>query len=117
MLTLLLQTTCSKCKAAHEYVAAYPHLNIIVRNYLEHPLDAIELKSIMGRLTTPAISILRTSEPKFLEEYAEKTLEENDIIDILVQHPEWMQRPILVDEQNAIIGRPTELIQNYLEQK
>src|SRR5690606_37470902 len=106
---------CSKCKAAHEFVASYPQLDIAVRNYLENPLKREELKAIIDKLTTPTISVLRTNEPKFLEQYGNSTLDENEIINILIQHPEWLQRPILVDEERAIIGRPTELIRNYLD--
>lgn len=115
MITLLLHATCSKCKAAHEYIATYPQLDIQVRNYLENPLNEAELKAIIQKLEQPTITLLRSKDIEVLEQYTDTDLKEDDIIKILVSYPEMLQRPILVDEQKAVIGRPTELIREYLD--
>ncbi len=64
-----------------------------------------------------AADLLRTSEPVYRElGLAEKKdrMREDELIDLMIQHPDLMQRPIIEVGNRAVIGRPTEKIREIL---
>jgi arsenate reductase len=63
----------------------------------------------MKKLGVTLLDLLRTNEAEF-EEYdlSDPTLSEDLIMDIVVQHPNLIQRPILIHGDRAVIGRPPE---------
>ena len=65
----------------------------------------------------PAAGLLRESEPIYRElglKVKKDALSENELIDLMIQHPDLMQRPIIERGNRAVIGRPTEKIHELL---
>jgi arsenate reductase len=82
-----------------------------VVEYLEEPLDRETLARIAGLLTDPPEDLVRKDrnfERLGLDPNGYKTLEA--VIDLLLEHPELMQRPILVAGDRALICRPPEKV-------
>jgi len=62
-----------------------------------------------------ASQLLRTKEPAYTRlRLAETILEEDQLIDILIQYPDLLQRPIVEKGAKAILARPAEKIKEIL---
>jgi arsenate reductase len=66
-------------------------------------------------MQTPARDLLRTKEALYSELNPEKRdLTDEEIIALIVAHPELMQRPIVERGARAVLGRPVERIKTLL---
>lgn len=83
--------------------------------YLEHIPSKEELKKLLGYLNMPAEDLIRKNEAIWKTDYRGKTLSEDEILDAMVQHPKLIERPIVVKDKRAVIGRPTEKINELLK--
>ncbi|PZP25778.1 arsenate reductase (glutaredoxin) [Pseudomonas kuykendallii] len=105
---------CSKSRGALELLEARGLSPVVVR-YLDTPLNAAEIKSLLGKLGIGARQLLRRGE----EEYAtlglaDEQLDEAHLIDAMARHPKLIERPILVVGDKAVIGRPPEKVLELL---
>ncbi|HVJ61149.1 MAG TPA: arsenate reductase (glutaredoxin) [Tahibacter sp.] len=104
--TLYFNPDCSKCRGALELLEARGVAADVVR-YLDTPPDATELARLVDLLGGDARVLLRTDEP----EYAafgldDPALDNAALIAALVAQPRLLQRPIVVVNGKAAIGRP-----------
>jgi len=59
--------------------------------------------------------LLRTGEPVYRElRLGERALSDDEIIKLMAEHPELIQRPIVERGTRAVLGRPTENIRKLL---
>ncbi|WP_047288478.1 MULTISPECIES: arsenate reductase (glutaredoxin) [Pseudomonas] len=111
-LTLYHNPRCSKSRGALELLEQRGLAPTVVR-YLETPLDAAQLRSLLAKLGLSARQLLRTGEDEYKTlNLADPSLSEEQLIAAIAQHPKLMERPILQAGEKAIIGRPPE---NVLE--
>ncbi|WP_426136692.1 arsenate reductase (glutaredoxin) [Pseudomonas sp. PWP3-1b2] len=111
-LTLYHNPRCSKSRGALELLEARGLTPTVVR-YLETPLNAAQLKALLGKLGIGARQLLRTGEEEYKAlNLADDSLSEAQLIAAIAEHPKLMERPILETASKAIIGRPPE---NVLE--
>ncbi|ARB26167.1 arsenate reductase (glutaredoxin) [Pseudomonas tolaasii] len=111
-LTLYHNPRCSKSRGALELLEARGLTPTVVR-YLETPLNAAQLKALLGKLGIGARQLLRTGEDEYKTlNLADASLSEAQLIAAIAEHPKLMERPILETATQAIIGRPPE---NVLE--
>ena len=111
-LTLYHNPRCSKSRGALELIEARGLTPNVVR-YLETPLNAGQIKALLGKLGVSARQLLRTGEDEYkMLQLADESLSEAQLIDAIAQHPKLMERPILEVGDKAVIGRPPE---NVLE--
>lgn len=83
-------------------------------NYLETPLSKEELTEIIKLLGISPIDLVRKNEAIWKENFNQKNLSDSQIIDAMVENPKLIERPIVVNKDKAIIGRPPELIKSIL---
>ncbi|NWA29869.1 arsenate reductase (glutaredoxin) [Pseudomonas gingeri] len=111
-LTLYHNPRCSKSRGALELLQGRGLTPSVVL-YLETPLDAAQLKELLGKLGIGSRQLLRTGEDEYKQlNLADTQLSETQLIAAIAAHPKLMERPILVAGDKAIIGRPPE---NLLE--
>lgn len=115
MITLLHNPACSKSGCAMDYSLQFPGVAIQTRWYVQDPLSKTELQELVQKLQLPVREIVRTNEKDFIAQFGTESLDEDTYLDILVQQPQFLQRPILIDGNKAFIGRPPELILDYLK--
>jgi len=84
-------------------------------NYLAHPLSADELKKLLQRAGLTAADVLRTKEPAYREFVAGKSLCDEELLEIMAEHPELLQRPIVVLEDKAVLARPVENLKKLIK--
>ncbi|QHC97149.1 MULTISPECIES: arsenate reductase (glutaredoxin) [unclassified Pseudomonas] len=113
-LTLYHNPRCSKSRGALELLEARGLTPNVVR-YLETPLNAAQIKALLGKLGISARQLLRTGEDEYkMLQLADESLSEAQLIDAIAQHPKLMERPILEVGNKAVIGRPPENILELL---
>jgi len=86
-----------------------------VKEYLKEPLTVSELKNLFSKLGKDPIDVIRKKETLFKElDLSGKELNLDEWIDIIIKHPKLLERPILLTESKAIIGRPPENFKQVL---
>jgi arsenate reductase len=58
--------------------------------------------------------LVRTNEALWKSEFKGKTLSHDEIINAMLSHPKLIERPIVTNGNKAVVGRPTERIQEIL---
>lgn len=61
------------------------------------------------------MELVRTDEKIWKENYKDKDLSDAELIRVMIQHPSLIQRPIVVRDQQAVVGRPAENIATLLK--
>ena len=105
-ITLYHNPRCSKSRAVLSLLEKR-QLDIEIIEYLKTPPNSSTLHQILEKLGGPPAQLVRTSE----KEYKALNLAQADkyrLIDAIVEHPNLMQRPIIVSKNHAVIGRPPE---------
>jgi arsenate reductase len=106
---------CSKSRAALALLESND-INPEIIYYLEQALTAAQIRDLMVKLGITLPELLRQSEPEFDEyDLSDPTLSEDLIMDIVVQHPNLIQRPILIHGDRAVIGRPPENVLTLID--
>ena len=88
-----------------------------VIEYLKTPLTKKGLKTLLMKLNLKPIDIIRTNEDIFKKKFKGKNFEDEEWIQILIENPTLLQRPIVVDEYKAIIARPPESVLEFIAQR
>lgn len=79
--------------------------------YLETPPDAGELRSILNKLGLTARELMRAGESEYLDQgLDDETLSEDALIAAMVNSPRLIERPIVLANGRAAIGRPPESV-------
>ena len=73
-----------------------------------------ELKSIIDLLAITPIELIRKNEAIWKDHYKGKILDDDEIIYLMIEYPKLIERPIVINKQKAIIGRPPENIKQVL---
>jgi arsenate reductase (glutaredoxin) len=80
-----------------------------VVDYLQTPPDSKTLKSLLSKLNLSARQLMRTKEAAYKEAgLADPKLSESALIKAMIEHPILIERPIVVNGDKAVIGRPPE---------
>ena len=84
-------------------------------NYYLEPLSEKKLRELIKKMGVKPRELLRTSESIYRElELAKQDLSDNEIISLMVKHPDLIQRPIVERGDRAVLGRPTENVRPLL---
>ena len=98
-----------KCSKSRETLQILQDKNIEpeIIDYLEDPPTAQELKKIIAMLGVSARDLMRSTEPVYTDaNLDDDSISENDIIEAICEYPALLQRPIVISQNRAIIGRP-----------
>ena len=82
--------------------------------YLDHPLTTEGIKSMLKKLGIPAIDWIRKNEAIYKEVYKHKELNDDQWAEAMAQHPKLIERPVVINSDKAVIGRPVENIKSIL---
>ena len=79
-----------------------------VFKYLDTPPSREEIVTLLGKLGVSARDLMRTKEDLYKELGLAKVDDEGKLINALAQYPKLIERPILIENNRAVIGRPVE---------
>tara|TARA_B100000787_G_scaffold170262_1_gene165377 strand:- start:2820 stop:3161 length:342 start_codon:yes stop_codon:yes gene_type:complete len=82
--------------------------------YLKDPLTFEELKFIVKLLAITPIELVRKNETIWKDNYKGKVLNNDEIISVMIENPKLIERPIVINKQKGILGRPPEKIKQLL---
>ena len=88
---------------------------IEIIEYLKTPATVEEIESILEKLGIKAIDLVRKKEQIWIEDYKGRDLTDKKIIEAMVENPKIMERPIVIDGNKAIIGRPPENVLTFMD--
>jgi len=100
---------CSKSRASLALLEE-KGLQVEVIEYLQTPPTAAELDVILTKLGKEPSEFVRTGEDAYQEHMQGKDLSRAEAIALMVQFPRLIERPIVVNGDKAVIGRPPENI-------
>ncbi|NLN13158.1 MAG: arsenate reductase (glutaredoxin) [Arcobacter skirrowii] len=107
--------SCSKSNSAKDFLDQNG-FEISIRDYLKNPPSKEELKEILKKLDISIFDLVRTGEEIYKDLKLENIKDEEKLIEIVVQNPILIQRPILVGENKAFIVRPPLKIEDALKE-
>jgi arsenate reductase len=86
-----------------------------VIKYLEDIPTKEELREIIACLGISPEQLVRKNEAVWKEKYRGKLLSDEEILDTMKAHPKLIERPIVIYNRKAVIGRPTDAINTLLK--
>ncbi|WP_111707875.1 arsenate reductase (glutaredoxin) [Lutibacter citreus] len=89
-------------------------LNFETIKYLETPVSKEELTEIITLLKISPIDLVRKNEAIWKENFKGKELSDDEVINAMVENPKLIERPIVINNGKAVIGRPPEIIKTIL---
>ncbi|MFY0606708.1 MAG: arsenate reductase (glutaredoxin) [Cyclobacteriaceae bacterium] len=82
--------------------------------YLKDTPTKEEMQAIIHMLGISPLDLIRKSEAEYKVHYKGKTLSDDQWVDAMIQHPKLIERPIVIKEGKAAIGRPPEQVLDIL---
>ena len=84
-------------------------------NYYLAPLTKKKLRELLAKMKLSARDLLRKSEPIYRELGLGKgEFSDEEILSLMIEHPDLIQRPIVERGSRAVLGRPTENVKELL---
>jgi arsenate reductase (glutaredoxin) len=112
--TIYQKPTCSTCRQAVQLLkeSGKPFTAI---NYYERPFTKAQLKNLLKKARLSPKDILRTKEDIYKSlGLAKKVLSDDEWLDVLITHPDLIQRPIVEKGEKVILARPAEVVKDLL---
>ena len=113
-LTIYQKPTCSTCRQAVQLLkeSGTPFTAV---NYYEVPFTKSLLKALLKKAGLSPREILRTKEDLYKElNLAKTTLSDDALIELMVAHPDLIQRPIVEKGDKAWLARPADRVKDFL---
>lgn len=85
-----------------------------VKEYLKEAPSHAELKEVINKLGIKPYDLLRRGEADFKENFKGKDLSDDEWIQAMLDFPKMIERPIVVKDQKAVLGRPPENVLDLL---
>ncbi|WP_282081469.1 arsenate reductase (glutaredoxin) [Aquimarina algiphila] len=105
-----------RCRKSRETLAILEEKteDITIVKYLETPPSVEELTEIIKFLNISPIDLVRKNETVWKENYKGKEITNTELISVLSKYPILIERPIVVKDNKAIIGRPPQKVVDIL---
>lgn len=114
MIKIYHNNSCSKSRAAFELLKD-KNLEFEIHEYLKNVPSKEELKEIIVLLKIKPFDLIRKNESLFKDKYNQMILTDEEWIDVMLKNPILIERPIVIKDGQAAIGRPIENIINLLK--
>ncbi len=113
-ITIYHNPKCSKSRQTLEFLKENGITPTIIE-YLKTPPTAETLKAILGQLGLAPRDLMRKKEAIYAElKLDDPSLSDDDLIDFMVAHPILIERPIVLANGKAALGRPPEQVLKIL---
>lgn len=106
--------TCATCRRVHASLKE-SGVDFDAVNYYLDPIPREKLVDLLHKMGMKPRDLLRTKEPLYKTlELGERELSEAEIVDLMVENPDLIQRPIVEKGDRAILARPPERLKQIL---
>jgi len=114
-ITVYEKPTCTKCREMDKFLRERG-VDFSKVNYYIEPLTKKKLAELVRKMNISPRELLRKSEPIYRElGIATGEFTDVQLISLMVEHPDLMQRPIIERGERAVLGRPTENVEELLK--
>jgi arsenate reductase (glutaredoxin) len=114
MIVIYQKPTCTTCRQVHAALKE-SGVDFDAVNYYVDPIPKAKLKELLRKMGMRPRDLLRTKEPIYKTlKIADGGLTDNEIVDLMVRHPDLIQRPIVEKGSRAILARPAERLKEIL---
>ncbi len=105
-----------RCSKSRQGLAILNDANVEfeIIQYLKTPPSEKEIKDILSKLNMKPIALVRKNEAIWKENYKGKKLSDEEIIKAMAENPKLIERPIVIHNDKAVLGRPPENISTIL---
>ena len=112
--TIYHNPKCSKSRQTLELLSAKGITPTIIE-YIKIPPTVEKLKEILSQLGIAPRDLMRKKEDIYKElELGILSLSDKDLIDLMIEHPILIERPIVIANGKAVLGRPPEQVLDIL---
>jgi arsenate reductase len=107
----------SRCRKSREALQLLKDegINPEIVEYLKDTPDREEFKLVLAKLHMKPEEVLRKEESLFKEKYKTFNFTDDEWIDVMLENPKLIQRPIVIKANRAVIGRPIENVKELLK--
>jgi arsenate reductase len=113
-ITVYQKPTCTTCRQVYAALKE-AGVDFDAVNYYVEPIPKAKLKELLRKMNLPAAELVRKKEEIYKTlSLAGKNLSESEWIDLMVEHPDLIQRPIVEKGDRAILARPAERLKEIL---
>lgn len=106
--------TCSTCRQVYAALKE-KGVDFDAVDYYTDPIPKSKLRELLRKMKMPARDLLRKKEDIYKRlKLADRDLTEAEIIDLMVEHPDLIQRPIVENGNRAILARPADRLKEIL---
>jgi len=113
-ITIWHNPQCSKSREALSILEESGNKKEIVK-YLEVSPDAKTIKNLLKMLGLSVRELMRTKEEIYKELNLKDETNDEKLIEAMAKNPKLIERPVLIKNGKAIIGRPTSIIAEFLK--
>jgi arsenate reductase len=82
--------------------------------YLEQRPTVTEVVSLLQKLNKKPLELVRQKEKIWIENFKNKTMTDDEIIESMISNPILIERPILIKKDKAIIGRELDQVTAFI---
>lgn len=107
MLKIYHNPRCSKSRQTLQIIKE-KNVEVEIIEYLKDVPNAKELKAVLKKLNLKPQDVLRKGEAIFKENFKGKTFSDEEWIEIMIENPKLIERPIVFNKDKAVLGRPPE---------
>ena len=105
--------SCSKSRLCVEFLSQEKH-DFEVINHMKNPLSKSELHDLLAKLDLKPSELIRRNEVIYKEVKKMGVLTEDEILQLMVDHPKLIERPIVELNGKAVLARPIEVLEPFL---
>ena len=114
MITVYEKPTCTKCRELDKLLRE-SDVDFEKINYYLEPLSKQKLQDLLRKMGMKPRDLLRTGESIYRElEIGRKEFSDDELIALMVAHPDLIQRPIVERGDRAVLGRPVDNVKALL---
>ena len=109
-ITVYEKPTCTTCRKVAKALSE-SGVDFEKVNYYVKPFSKTKLQSLLKKMKMKPYELLRKNEKVYKDlKFKEKNYTEEKILDLMIKHPDLVQRPIMEKGNKAILVRPPERI-------
>jgi arsenate reductase len=106
--------TCTTCRQVYKALKD-SGVDFDAVDYYTDPIPKAKIKELLRKMGMTASDLLRTKEPIYKTlRLGERDLKDDEVVDMMVEHPDLIQRPIVEKGSRAILARPAERLKEIL---